>query len=235
MNRRQIESRVVQAARQTLFHQHYVSAMDVLIGIGLLQSIHVKAWRQGKIPYLEKVIQGSLEKISYAMKCFRHWALQEGLKPSQTAYMRQTRQGKQLLQFSKSGTPSIEYAYSTHYISPLLSEKKQQKIQEKCERAPDQVVFMIIKDSQCSRCQKELGKNNFLIMDSNQPLCLSCARLDQLVFLPRGDAQLTRRAKQYSSVSIVVVRFSRTGKRYERQGLLVEELALEKAQQELHP
>jgi len=64
------------------------------------------------------------------------------------------------------------------------------------------------------------------------PLCLACAELDHLVFLGRGDAALTRRAKAASKLSAVVIRFSRPRKRYERQGLLVEEQALKKAEAE---
>jgi len=47
-----------------------------------------------------------------------------------------------------------------------------------------------------------------------------------LEFLPAGDALLTRRAKANSTRSAVVVRFSKTRRRYERQGLLVEHAAL---------
>src|ERR671910_524713 len=63
-------------------------------------------------------------------------------------------------------------------------------------------------------------------------LCLACADLDHLVFLPAGDAALTRRAKRASRLSAVVVRFSRARKRYERQGILAEEEALERAEAE---
>jgi hypothetical protein len=56
--------------------------------------------------------------------------------------------------------------------------------------------------------------------------------MDHLVFLPSGDAALTRRAKAGSRLSAVVVRFSRARGRYERQGILVEERALERAEQE---
>ena len=41
-----------------------------------------------------------------------------------------------------------------------------------------------------------------------------------LVFLPSGDAALTRRARKASKLSAVVVQFSRTRKRSERQGVL---------------
>ena len=69
-------------------------------------------------------------------------------------------------------------------------------------------------------------------MEGERPLCLACADLDHLVYLPRGDAALTRRARKHSSLSAVVVRFSRARKRYERQGVLVEESALERAEAE---
>jgi len=69
-------------------------------------------------------------------------------------------------------------------------------------------------------------------MDDAGPLCLVCADLGHLVFLPSGDAALTRRASKASSLSAVVVRWSRTRKRYERQGVLVEDPALALAEQQ---
>ncbi len=96
----------------------------------------------------------------------------------------------------------------------------------------DIVVFSILRDSKCSECGVELWKGNFLKMEKDKPLCLECADLDQLVFLASGDTALTRRSRKYSMLSAVVVRFSRSRGRYERQGLLVESEALERAQQE---
>jgi hypothetical protein len=61
---------------------------------------------------------------------------------------------------------------------------------------------------------------------------MACAEMDHLVFLPSGEAALTRRAKRASRLSAVVVRFSRARGRYERQGILVEEAALEQAEAE---
>jgi hypothetical protein len=68
------------------------------------------------------------------------------------------------------------------------------------------------------------------MMEDAGPLCLRCADIDHLVFVPAGDAALTRRAKQASRLSAVVVRFSRARRRYERQGVLVEEEALAAAE-----
>jgi hypothetical protein len=94
------------------------------------------------------------------------------------------------------------------------------------------VVFSILKPSACAECGEELWKGSFLRMEKGKPLCLECADLDHLVFIPRGDAALTRRSRKYSTLSAVVVRFSRSRKRYERQGLLVESAALERAEEE---
>src|SRR2546425_5890861 len=95
--------------------------------------------------------------------------------------------------------------------------------------AKDLVVFDILRESKCADCGKELLGGDFLFMEGERPLCLTCADLDHLVYLPRGDSALTRRARKHSALSAVVVRFSRTRKRYERQGVLVEESALEQA------
>ena len=102
----------------------------------------------------------------------------------------------------------------------------------KPEEQHEIVVFSILRDSACSECGEELGKGRFLKMEKGQPLCLECADLDRLVYLPRGDTALTRRSRKYSDLSAVVVRFSRTRGRYERQGLLVAAAALERAESE---
>lgn len=47
-----------------------------------------------------------------------------------------------------------------------------------------------------------------------------------------GDAAVTRRARKHSRLAAVVLKWSRARKRYERQGVLVEEQALERAEAE---
>jgi hypothetical protein len=94
----------------------------------------------------------------------------------------------------------------------------------------DTVVFSILNDSTCAECGDRLGRGSLLRMEGQRPLCLPCADLDHLVFLPRGDTALTRRATRHSTLHAIVVRFSRARKRYERQGVLVEESALERAE-----
>ena len=227
-----LQARVTKAAGQLLNQQGYVSPLDVMIALGWLQRIHAQDWRHGKVPFLERVIQTNLHKLTEAMKYLKQWALSSGLKPSQTVYMSYGR-SKIKLTFSKSGNPRIEQEYSTHYISPILSEKKIARLQNKWEQSPDLVVFCLVNDSQCSKCHTELHKGSFLLKDGDDALCMNCCQLGDLVFLPSGNAALTRKSKNYSNKHAVVVKFSRTRNRYERQGMMVEAEALKKAEREM--
>lgn len=94
-------------------------------------------------------------------------------------------------------------------------------------------VFIASRESKCDECRQELGRHSWITLTGeNKVLCLSCADLDHLVFLPSGDAALTRRAQKHSKLTAVVLQWSRARKRYERQGLLVEEEALAQAEAE---
>src|SRR5258706_6311017 len=94
-------------------------------------------------------------------------------------------------------------------------------------------VFISNRDSTCDECHEDLGKKAWITLVRDVgALCLSCADLDHLVFLPSGDAALTRRARKYSRLSAVVLKWSRARRHYERQGLMVEETALDLAEEE---
>lgn len=97
----------------------------------------------------------------------------------------------------------------------------------------DLKVFITNQDSTCDECGEHLGHGAWItLVEGKGAFCLSCADMDHLFFLPSGDAALTRRADKYSTLSAVVLKWSRARKRYERQGLLVEESALQRAEQE---
>ena len=94
-------------------------------------------------------------------------------------------------------------------------------------------VFISRRESVCSECKENLGSNAWIFLNHEKgALCLTCADLDHLEFLPSGDMALTIRAKKYSSLYAVVLRWSRTRKQYERQGLLVQKEAIDKAEEE---
>jgi hypothetical protein len=101
------------------------------------------------------------------------------------------------------------------------------------KKSDDLKVFISHRQSVCGECQEDLGSKAWITLDREKgALCLSCADMDHLVYLPAGDMALTVRSKKYSKLSAVVLKWSRARKRYERQGLLVENEALEKAEQE---
>lgn len=92
-------------------------------------------------------------------------------------------------------------------------------------------VFISTRESRCGECGAALGRRAWIVLAGDRgALCLTCADLDDLVFLPSGDTALTRRARRHSTLAGVVLKWSRPRKRYERQGLLVEERALERAE-----
>ena len=98
---------------------------------------------------------------------------------------------------------------------------------------PDLTVFITSRDATCDECHEDLGRGAWITLgDGGRAFCLACADLDHLVFLPAGDPALTRRARAHSTLSAVVLRWSRARKRYERQGLLVESAALDRAETE---
>jgi hypothetical protein len=221
-----IEERVVRVCEEVLAAQKYVTAIDVLTGLGWLPWNRVDEWRQGRVPYLEQQVGAGLGKVSTAMQSFRSWATGRGLLPRETGYVARTRDRRQL-RFSISDNPEIELAYRTHWVSPELSEAKRRRLAEQQTKPPDLVVISPIHDWTCARCS---GTGDFLLMEDDNPLCMRCARLDHLVFLGAGEPGLTRRAHRASNLTAVVVRFSRSRQRYERQGLLVEPAALATAE-----
>lgn len=94
-------------------------------------------------------------------------------------------------------------------------------------------VFISTGDSSCDECGEDLGRRAWITLAKEKgALCLACADLDHLIFLPSGDAALTRRARKHSTLAAIVLKWSRARKRYERQGLLVEGQALERAENE---
>lgn len=223
---RSLEERVDQAASAALEARKFVTPIDVLMRIGWLPQSGVERWRQGRADFLEQEVSANLSKLSTALRLLRRWAEHRGLRPSETVYVSATRH-RRPLRFSKTGDPAIELAYRTHWLSPDLRGKDAERVRQRAAKAPDLVVISPIREWQCDGCG---GTGDLLFMESGAPLCLECADMDHLVFLPAGDAALSRRAKAASRFWAVVVRFSRSRKRYERKGLLVEEAALERAE-----
>jgi hypothetical protein len=224
-----LERRVVTAAEQALSRQRYVSPLDVLTGLGWLPPGPVTDWRQGRAPHLEAVAAVTADRLTDALEVFRRWADSRGLRPGEVEYLAATRD-RRPLRFTAAGDPAREQTYRTHWMPADLPERQRERLTARQSKPPDLVVILPLAAFTCAGCGRTDG--DLLMMEDAGPTCLTCADLDHLVFLPAGDPAMTRRAKKASRLSAVVVRFNRSRKRYERQGLLVEEAAVEEAEQQ---
>jgi len=114
-----------------------------------------------------------------------------------------------------------------------MAQSRRTTVNQRMPKRDDLKVFITSRESKCDECQEELGSKAWIMLaEEKGALCLSCADLDHLVFLPSGDAALTRHARKHSTLSAVVLKWSKARKRYERQGLLVEEPTLKEAETE---
>lgn len=94
-------------------------------------------------------------------------------------------------------------------------------------------VFITQREAKCGECGADLRPHAWIMLqEPDRAICLACAELAHLVYLPAGDTALTRRARKHSRLSAVVLKWSRARQHYERQGVLVEEAGLAQAEQE---
>jgi len=60
MTRQHLEQRVTKVVEVVLAEQRFVSAIDVLVGLGWLAPSHLDNWRQGRVETLEQIVQANL-------------------------------------------------------------------------------------------------------------------------------------------------------------------------------
>lgn len=100
------------------------------------------------------------------------------------------------------------------------------------EKPRDLLVIESTRGFTCADCGTAHDRGEMLTMDDAGPLFLACADLAHLEFLARGDTALTRRARKHSTLSAVVVRWGSHRRRHERQGIVAEPNAIDRAEQE---
>lgn len=99
-------------------------------------------------------------------------------------------------------------------------------------------IFITRDKTNCLKCNSIIEKGEFSELEYTEDsweaknICLECAGLGNLVYLPRGDAALSRRARKESEQTAIVYRYNRSQKRRERQGILIQPAALEKAKEQ---
>jgi hypothetical protein len=110
--------RIEGAVAELLAKGNVVAPVEVLVGMGLLRPEHLKSWRHGRVPYLERVINCNLVRLSRLLRILRFHAHDLNLKPSATVYNRYGKGPKQRLRFCKTGDARLEAAYATHFVWP---------------------------------------------------------------------------------------------------------------------
>jgi hypothetical protein len=110
--------RIARTVEALLQRRKVVAPVDVLVGMGLLTPEHLEDWRRGRVPYLERVINCNLTRLSRLLRILRFHAHDLDLVPSKTAYMRWGKGPKRRLRFTKTGDPQLEEAYATHLVWP---------------------------------------------------------------------------------------------------------------------
>src|ERR1043165_1224705 len=187
--------RVVAAAEQELAEAGIVTPLGVFRRMGWLTK--VERWEREQVASLESIAAVDAAKLADAVAVLRQWAAHEGLTPGESTYV-STNRGRRPLRFTGRGDESAEQAYRVHWTSPGLSDRRRETLTRKQNTAPDLVVVVPQTEWTCAGCQ---DTGPYMIMDNVGSLCLTCADMDHLIFLPAGDATLTRRAKKASGLA----------------------------------
>ena len=206
------ETRVERVAAVLWAERGYVRLVDVLVRLGWLALPNVERWERGLATSLDKCVSVDGDKVATAVAGLHHWAHRRGLSTSELDY------GD--LQFTAAGDADTERAYRTQWGS--VGTDPTQRPRRPRVRAADYAL-------ECETC----GRAGDLLLGGRAGgLCLDCADLGHLEFLPSGDAALTRRVAKVSSFSAVVMHWNARRNRFERQGILAEPAAIERAAHE---
>ena len=117
-NRQDLERALSTVTTELLKEKGYICFVDVFMKFGYLSKSDYENWRFRRVSSLERVLTMNLSLINFIMKTVRRNSLNGHLKPSMTVYKSWGKGKKTLLQFSKSGDPTIETAYATHFVKP---------------------------------------------------------------------------------------------------------------------
>lgn len=110
--------RIARAVEPLLQRGKVVAPLDVLVGMGLLDPARIEDWRPGRLPYLEKVTDCNLTRLSRLLRILRFHAHDLKLVPCPMAYTRRGKGPKQRLRFTRPGECKLEEACSLHFVWP---------------------------------------------------------------------------------------------------------------------
>lgn len=118
--------RIVKATAELLTEQGYFAPAQLFQKMELLTETDIAAWRQGRLPYLEKALRCNLAQASRILRILRFHAHDLNLKPSTTVYLSKQPGNRMPLKFTKYGDKKLEEAYATHLVSSRLKAAKQE-------------------------------------------------------------------------------------------------------------
>ena len=124
MNRANVSAKVRTVGILLLQENGHISPVDVLLRMGRLSKDNYERWRRRHVPYLEKVVAGSLNEHEFFLRELQSLARELDLKPSRTMYVSWGKGSRQPLRFTKTGNPRLENWFSTHYIGAQLRQRK---------------------------------------------------------------------------------------------------------------
>lgn len=127
MNRQELQKKVRYTVHQMIREKGYASPLDLFLKMKKISPKLVEEWRFGRVPYLERVLQGNLSQLNFILTIFRETARAMGLKESHSPYVSWGKGPKRPLRFSKSGNIYTERRYSTHYVKSPKSESSDSK------------------------------------------------------------------------------------------------------------
>lgn len=211
-----IDTRIAAIADVALAEQQFVTATDVLVGLDLLMKDKVALWRMGLISSLDRCLRADLTEAVGALTALQVWAQDRDLKPFGTPCAG--------LRFIADRDPGTERIFWTRWASAELPAPNPPPRGSDHPRVREADHAF-----ECATCEQS---REFVLRDKVGGVCLECAGLGHLVFLPSGDSALTRRTRKASRVSAEVLRRVRRrypGERDERQGILTEHRAIEAA------
>jgi hypothetical protein len=214
-----VETRVVRIAEALLAEKGSVRLVDVLVGLGWLAQPNVDRWERGRVPAPDRCIGVDAAKVALASTALQRWAEGRSLQRREARY--------DGMQFT-DGDPDAEKAYRACWGTADAAVPAVER-----PRRPQEII--VISPHNAWPCASCGGTGDFLLKDRAGALCLDCADLGHLEFLPSGDAALTRRASKASGLSAVVIRWSTRRNRYEHQGILAEPAAMNRLHRSVCP
>jgi hypothetical protein len=126
--------KVVRGTAELLKESDEISPVAILMQVGNLTPQDHEAWRRGRIPYLERVFQGSLSKANRYLHIIGFHAHDLNMVPRQHTYRQLGK--KRILRFSRSHDPNVEQAYARHFRWNQSQKKKQALIERTLSEIP---------------------------------------------------------------------------------------------------